>query len=106
MSTAFHIRMDGSQETPPIASAASGVGVAIFDSVNNTLEYTINVTGLDFGPFTGQPAQTATPTDDVNNAHFHAQVRGIAGPVVFDWKIHDTDDFTATLQPDGSWLVT
>src|SRR5688572_3127917 len=100
MSRAFRIDMDGSQEGTPNASTATGLGVAIFDDsgAQPTLDYTIVVRGLDWGPFTGQPAQTAGTPDNVVDAHFHQNVRGVNGPVRFGWKSHDLDDFSVTNQ--------
>lgn len=112
MSRAFRIVMSGANENPPNASTATGLGAAVFDDsgANPTLEYTIVTRGLDWGPFTGQAAQTAGTTDNVVDAHFHQAAPGVNGPVRFGWKTHDTndgdgndDEFTATnLHLDGA----
>ena len=105
MSTAFRITLQGAQEVPPVATTASGHGTAVFDSKTESLAYTIYVSGVDFGLFTGGAAQTpADLGDDVNGAHFHNAVRGAEGPIILDW-LPDDDDFTATLQTDGSWKI-
>src|SRR5687767_3238996 len=105
MSRAFRIDLSGAQEVPPNATTATGLGVAVFDDsgVNPTLDYTIVTRGVDWGPFMGLPTQTVALPDNVNNAHFHAAAVGILGGVVFDWKLHDGDDFTASnLHLDGA----
>ena len=104
MSTAFRITLDGAQEVPPVATTASGHGTAIFDSKTGSLAYTIYVSGVDFGEFIGGTAQTADEGDDVNGAHFHNGARGADGPIILDWLPED-DDFTVTLQADGSWKI-
>jgi Ca2+-binding RTX toxin-like protein len=105
MSKAYQIILTGDQEVPPVATAASGIGVAVYDSATSTLEYTLNVTGVDYGPFLGLPPQTAGTDDDVIDAHFHTGAPGVPGPVVFDWDSHDADDFSVTLEADGSWTI-
>jgi Ca2+-binding RTX toxin-like protein len=115
MSTAFRVVLDGSQETPPNDSTASGLGTVIFDSDAVTATYSFRIEGLDFGPATGAPPQTPETDDDVINAHFHNQVRGVAGPVVFGQinPAQDDDDLSivqnadAVVQnADGSWTVS
>ena len=51
----------------------------------------------------GQPAQTASTTDNVIDAHFHQAPSNANGPVRFGWRTHDVndgdavdDEFTAT----------
>ncbi len=106
MSTAFRIQMTGGQETPPNASAASGLGVVIYDSVANTAFYKVTVTGLDWGVVLGGPAQTANPNDDVTNLHVHSENPGHAGAVVFG-QIGPAQDttgvtFSAVINGNGS----
>src|SRR5688572_21804819 len=103
MSTTFVFNLEGSQQVPAVASAARGVGSVIYDSATGTADYTIYVRGLDFGPLTSEPSQTAQTTDDVTDAHFHAGAAGANGGVVFGWP--GDDDFTATLQADGWWKI-
>ena len=105
MSTAFRITLTGGQQVPAVVTSASGLGTAIFDSSNTTLQYVINVQGIDVGPFVGQPAQTASTADDVAGMHFHNGAAGANGPIVFDWASQDKDDLNVTLQSDGSWNV-
>src|SRR5262245_57149154 len=111
MSTAFRMTMSGSEQVPPVVTSATGLGIAVFDSVATTLTYAIKTTGLDWGSVTGQAAQTPATGDDVNGNHFHAGARGVKGGVVFDWIVNDTDDFSAVLSGTsatigGIWETT
>src|SRR5262245_8520454 len=108
MSTAFRIVMQASQEVPPTSSTASGLGTFIFDSAAVAASYSIRIKGIDFGLASGGPAQTATTLDDATGSHFHNNVRGANGPVVFG-QIHpeqDNDDLSIVLNKDGSWTVS
>ena len=103
MSTVFRVILEGSQEVPPINTTASGVGTVAFDSEAVAASYSFDIQGLDFGPITS--GQLPTDPNDVNNTHFHSQVRGVAGPVVFGQitPAHDNDDLAIVLNADGSW---
>ncbi|MCA6109147.1 CHRD domain-containing protein [Bradyrhizobium cenepequi] len=108
MSTAFRVVLEGTQEVPPTGSTASGLGTVIFDSAAITASYSFQIDGLDFGPVTGGPGQTPSTDDDVEGMHFHNQVRGVNGPIVFG-QIHpaqDNDDLAITQNADGSWMVS
>jgi serralysin len=106
MSTVFRVVLEGSQEVPPNDSTASGFGTVIFDSSAVAASYSFDTEGIDFGPITSG----GTPTDpnDLTNTHFHSQVRGVAGPVVFGQITpnHDDDDRAFILNADGSWSVS
>lgn len=108
MSTAFRAVLEGSQEVPPINSTASGLGTVIFDSTEVAASYTFRIEGVDYGPATGGPAQTPSPLDDVTSTHFHNEVRGVNGPVVFGQinPAQDNDDLDIALNADGSWTVS
>ena len=109
MSTAFRVVLEGSQEVPPNNSTASGLGTVIFDSTAVAASYTFNITGVDYGPILGRAAQTPMANDDdVTSTHFHNQVRGQNGPVVFGQinPAHDADDLAVVLNADGSWTVS
>jgi len=106
MSTVFRVILEGSQEVPSNNTTASGVGTVVFDDAAVAASYSFDIQGLDFGPITsGQPL---TDPNDVNNTHFHSQVRGAAGPVVFGQitPAHDNDDLAIELNGDGSWSVS
>ena len=117
MSTVFRVILTGDQEVlPPPAppggtgSDASGVGTVIFDSDSAAVaaSYSFDIQGLDFGPVTGGPAQTPTVDDDVTRVHFHSQVQGVNGPIVFGQidPANDPDDFDIELNADGSWSLS
>ncbi|WP_213285626.1 CHRD domain-containing protein [Bradyrhizobium sp. sGM-13] len=108
MSTAFRVVLEGSQEVPPNNSTASGLGTVIFDSTEIAASYTFQIEGVDYGPITGGPAQTPSTDDDVISTHFHNEVRGANGPVVFGQinPAQDEDDLNIALNVDGSWTVS
>ena len=111
MSTVFRVILEGSQETPPNNSTASGVGTVIFDSEAVAASYSFDIKGVDFGltPPVGGPAQTPATDDDVTRTHFHTAVAGVAGPIVFGQidpnpaLVQDNDDLAIVLNADGSW---
>jgi serralysin len=108
MSTAFRVMLEGSQEVPPINSTASGLGTVIFDSTEIAASYSFRIEGVDYGPATGLTPQTPATDDDVTNTHFHNEVRGVNGPVVFGQigPAQDTDDLAIAANADGSWTVS
>jgi serralysin len=108
MSTAFRAILEGSQEVPPNNSTASGVGTFVFDSVAVAASYSFRIEGVDYGPATGAPPQTPETDDDVTSTHFHNQVRGENGPVVFGQiaPAQDADDLSIVANADGSWTVS
>ena len=97
MARAFRIDLNSANERAggtASTSTATGLGVAVLSGAGASakLEYTIATRGLDWGPFMGFAAQTASTADNVNNAHFHQGARNTTGPVRFDWKNHDVND--------------
>ena len=108
MSTAFRVVLEGTQEVPPNNSTASGLGTVIFDSMEVAASYTFQIEGVDYGLVTGGSAQTPETSDDVTSTHFHNQVRGANGPVVFGQinPAQDDDDLNIALNEDGSWTVS
>jgi serralysin len=108
MSVAYRAILEASQEVPPTTSTASGLGTFVFDSAAVAANYIFRVTGVDYGPATGRPPQTATTADDVVSTHYHNQVRGTNGAVVFGQinPAQDNDDLAIFPNADGSWTVT
>lgn len=106
MSAVFRVILEGSQEVPSNNSPASGVGTVVFDDAAVAASYSFDIQGLDFGPIAS--GQAPTDPNDVNNTHFHSQVRGANGPVVFGQitPAHDNDDLAIELNGDGSWSVS
>ena len=61
----FTARMDGSQETPPVTTTASGTGAFVLNAAGTALSYTITINGLT-----------------ITAAHFHNGAVGVAAGVV------------------------
>jgi serralysin len=110
MSTAFRVILEGTQEVPPNDSKANGLGTIIFDSDAVTATYSIRVEGVDYGvtELGGDEPQTPRTDDDVTSTHFHNDVRGENGPVVFGQisPFQDPDDLKIVLNADHSWTVS
>ena len=105
--TAFTLTFEGSQEVPPRPTIGNGIGVVLFDDTTNTATYTWKISGLDFGPISGQASATATTADDVNGFHFHNNVRGVNGPIVFDIAGgQDADDLSIVNTGGNNWTVS
>ena len=83
MSSVFRVILQGSQETPPNNSTASGAGTATSTARREPASYSFDIEGPDFGPATGGPPETPATDDNVTRTHFHTQVGGVAGPIVF-----------------------
>ncbi len=107
MATAFTLTLTGEQETPPLATPATGAGTVAWDGAALTAAYEVTVLGLDFGPVLGMEPQTEDPADDVTMMHVHNAPRGVAGPVVFGQigPAQDADDLSIAPNPDGSWTI-
>jgi serralysin len=104
----FAVALEGAQEVPPNASAASGTGIVVWDTTTDSAAYAFWFAGLDLGPAVGLPPQTPeTTADDVTAMHFHSGARGEVGPVVFGQigPAQDTDDLGVVLHADGSWTI-
>jgi len=108
MSTAFRVSLTGNQQVPPTGSTARGLGTVIFDTATIAASYSIRVTGLDFGPATGQTPQTASTADDVRGFHVHNAHRGVNGPIVFGQidPAQDNNNLHITRNADNSWTVS
>jgi len=115
MATTFNVTLTGDQEVPARPTTASGNGTVTWDPETSTADYSIVVSGLDFGPVLGLEPQTETEADDVTNMHVHNAPRGENGPVVFGQIApeHDDDDLGIELEVqdvvpngDGSWTVS
>ena len=76
MSVAYRVILEGTQEVPPNASTATGLGTVIFDSTAVAADYSFRITGVDYGPATGRTPQTPATDDDVVSTHFHNAPRG------------------------------
>jgi serralysin len=103
---AFTLFFEGSQEVPLQDTAASGTGLVVFDTTTNVATYTWNISGLDFGPVSGLPSATTTLADDVTGFHFHNNVRGQNGPIVFDIPDDDADDLDIVNTGGNNWTIS
>jgi hypothetical protein len=77
----FKATLSGAQEVPANASTATGEAIAVYDAIDKTLSYRVEVTGLSGVP--GGPG-----------AHIHLAPAGANGPVVVN--IFDTMVLTGT----------
>ena len=66
--TIFTATLTGSQETPPVATPATGFGTFVLNDARTDLSFDVDYAGLIGGPVVG--------------AHFHDAPVGVAGPVV------------------------
>jgi serralysin len=107
MATAFQLIFEGSQQNPPVVSAASGLGTVVFDDATSTASYVMTVFGLDFGSEFGAAPQTASTSDDVTLMHVHSGARGANGNVALN-LLPSADDaqFTGTINGDGSTTMS
>lgn len=115
--------LDGSQEVNGGDGDAQGTSVLTLNDTGDSLEYSLTVSGLDFGAngLVGGGAQTPDDTsDDVTQLHIHNGARGENGPIVF--SLFDTvnptlgnqlgiagnqdDDLSVTLNDNGSVTLT
>ena len=114
--------LNGDQEVTPGDLNATGNSVLTLNDLGNSLEYSLTVSGLDFGAnslIAGGP-QTADRSDDVTRIHIHNAARGENGDVVFslfdlvaptlgnERNIvgNQDDDLVTTLNDDGSVTLT
>jgi Ca2+-binding RTX toxin-like protein len=102
MATAYRFVIDNSQEVPPTAGTASGVGSLLFDPATMTASYSVRITGLSFSGTGTVDAPLAT------GSHFHNGARGTNGAVVFGQigPANDANDFRAAQNADGSWTLS
>lgn len=88
--TSFTATLNAAQVVGGTASPATGTATLTLNAAQDTLTYSITLTGLDLDGL-----QTpADPSDNVTNFHFHAAAVGVNGPVVFGLIApgHDPDD--------------
>ena len=74
----------------PANTAAKGASKLVLNAAGDALEYSVTVSGIDFGTFLGGKPTTPQTDDDFVFAHIHAGVRGINAPVIF--TLADTTD--------------
>ena len=114
--------LDGEQEVDAGDANATGISTLTLNETGNGLEYSLTVSGLDFGAngLLEGGAQTEDTSDDVTSIHIRNAPRGEDGGVVF--SLFDTvapelgnvleiegnqdDDLQVTLNDDGSVTLT
>ena len=115
--------LDGSQEVGPGDADSQGTSFLTLNDRGNALEYSLTVSGLDFGANGLLSGGATTPddtSDDVTRLHIHNGERGENGPVVF--SLFDTvapelgnqlgivgnqdEDLNINLNDDGSVTLT
>ncbi len=103
--------LTGDQEVPEAGDAdAIGFSSLMLNQAGDALEYSLTVSGLDFGLLLGTEPQTPDTGDDVTRIHLHDNVRGEGGPVAFglfdlvapEVGDQDADDLTVVENADGS----
>jgi len=97
------------QVVKPTKSQATGVATLQLNS-EGEIEYSLTVTGLDFGILTeGGTPQTADINDDVTAIHIHDGERGTNGSHVFDildQNKQDENELNITLNQDTSTTLS
>ena len=80
----------------PANTAAKGTSKLVLNAAGDALEYSVTVSGIDFGALLGTGPMTPQKDDDLAFAHIHAGPRGVNAPVIFtlsaDGKPGKTDD--------------
>ena len=80
----------------PANTAAKGTSKLVLNAAGDALEYSVTVSGIDFGALLGTGPMTPQTDDDLAFAHIHAGPRGVNAPVIFtlsaDGKPGTTDD--------------
>ena len=84
--------LDGEQEVDGGDEDASGTSTLTLNENGDALEYSLTVTGLDFGAngLIEGGAQTEDTSDDVTRLHIHNAPRGENGEIVF--SLFDTEE--------------
>ena len=114
--------LDAAQELAGGDEDASGTSILTLNDTGDTLEFSLTVSGLDFGAngLIEGGATTEDTSDDVTRIHIHNAARGENGPVAF--SIFDTvapelgnvleiqgnqdEDLIVTANDDGSVTLT
>ncbi|ELS02980.1 CHRD domain-containing protein [Xenococcus sp. PCC 7305] len=114
--------LDGAQEVAEGDPDAIGNSILTLNDAGDSLEYSLTISGLDFGAngLIEGGSQTEDTSDDVTRLHIHNAARGANGDVVF--SIFDTvapdlgnalniqgnqdEDLAVTLNGDGSVTLT
>jgi hypothetical protein len=74
----YTAHIDGTQQVPANASAATGNASLMLNAAGDTLTYSISLVGLDL-----DGTQTVDPNDDVTAVHLHVGAPGASGPIRF-----------------------
>ncbi len=114
--------LDAAQEVAGGDEDASGVSTLTLNNTGTSLEYSLTVTGLDFGAngLIEGGATTEDTSDDVTRLHIHNAARGENGPIAFslfdivtpelgnalEIQGNQDEDLTVTANEDGSVTLT
>jgi CHRD domain/RTX calcium-binding nonapeptide repeat (4 copies) len=94
----------------PASTAAKGTSKLVLNAAGDALEYSVTVSGIDFGAVLGTEPMTPQKDDDLVFAHIHAGPRGVNAPVIFTLtdagKTDDKDDFKVVRNADNSVTFT
>jgi CHRD domain/RTX calcium-binding nonapeptide repeat (4 copies) len=98
----------------PAQTAAKGTSKLVLNAAGDALEYSVTVSGIDFGALLGTGSMTPQTDDDLAFAHIHAGPRGVNAPVIFTLsedgktlgKTDDKDDLKIVRNADNSVTFT
>jgi hypothetical protein len=94
----FVATLTGSQEVPPVSTAARGEATLTLNAAGTALSYRVDIFGLDLLGF------TAAPEDNIQGLHIHRAPVGQNGPIVFGLlgpigPANDLDDLVVSQVP-------
>lgn len=109
--TFVQANLNGSQVVEHTESSATGVATVELNSEGNGIDYSLTLTGLDFGEWVGcaTPQTPDNELDDVTGLHIHSGERGSNGPHAFpilDLKEQGESDVSIISNKDGSTTIS
>lgn len=109
--TFVQANLNSNQVLGDTESLATGVARVEINGEGDDIDYSLTVTGLDFGELVecGTPQTPDNELDDVTGLHIHSGERGSTGPhafSIFDPKHQDENDLSITINSDGSTTIS